>query len=130
MANKLEELLKSLYIIRLWFLSYRFFCVLPTPLNKTFPRNDLKTQEITSVHQYIALIAFVCFSDSVRFKSFKRKYLTASYTISSCYFPLCPSCVPQAIKWKKKITDLHSAKVWLDTRYCNSHAINEIRDWN
>ena len=72
---------------------------------------------MTSVHQCIALKAFVCFSESVRFKSFKRKYLTANYTISY-YFPPCPSCVLQAVKWKKKITDLHSVKVWLDTRYC------------
>ena len=73
---------------------------------------------MTSVHQCIDLKAFVCFSESVRFKSFNRKYLTASYTISY-YFPLCLSCVLQAVKWKKKITDLHSVKVWLDTRYYN-----------
>ena len=69
---------------------------------------------MTSVHQCIGLKASVCFSESVRFKSFKRKYLTANYTISY-YFPPCPSCV----KWKKKITDLHLVKVWLDTRYYN-----------
>ena len=90
----------------------------PPALNQTFPRNDLKTQEMTSVHQSIALKAFECFSESVRFKSFKRKYLTANYTISY-YFPPCPSCVLQAVKWKKKITDMHLVKVWLDTRYYN-----------
>ena len=73
---------------------------------------------MTLVQQCIALKAFVCFSESVRFKSFKRKYLTANYTIFLLFSSL-PQLCTTSCKMEEKITDLHSVKVWLDTRYYN-----------